>query len=148
MEIRIASEFDAEGVTEEEIQEMIEEIQEHHPELEVEVSNAEEVFPTGIETGTLILIAKAGLDIALFLYPVVRERLEDVGGDVEITNLVEISKDILVQHTRVSESGLELSRTETLNGDVEFYFRYESDGSIHKIRINRNTPEEWEYMEI
>lgn len=148
MKAAISADFASTEVQRNEIEEIIEDIEEDHPDAEIEIEDPQGVFPVpGGDPLTVIIAVHAGIGIIDKLYPKIQRRLSDKGGDVDFLEVDDIARERLATNTQMKRDNIDLV-SKNRSGEYFCYtFRCLDDESEHYIEINQNNITDWKYEE-
>lgn len=146
MEANLAVHLEDEGVDRDEIESLLREIRESHPEVDIEIEEPKGAFPIG-DPLQLVIAVNASAQLIAFLYPRIKDRFSKMGGNTSLLDIDEMAIEYLDNHTRVTQDQLDLMEKRISDDYAIFIFAYQEDGSEHYIKINTDNPADWEYNE-
>lgn len=148
MEAAISADFASSGVQRDKIEEIIQDIEEDYPDINIEIEEPQGVFPVpGGDPLTLIIALHAGIAIIDKAYPKIQRRLSDEGGDVDLLEVDNIAKERLAKNTQMEKSEMNLMKKDRAGGYLCYTYKCTQDGSEHYIEINKNDITDWKYEE-
>lgn len=147
MEGSLSIEFEHPSVERAGLEEELRNVQEYYPDSEISIEEPKGAFPAGVDPLQVIVAVNASVQAFVLIYPTLREKLAEMGGETNVLDVDKIALEYLDQHTRVTRDQLDLADRSTSGQHVIFVYEYLEDGSEHYIRINRDEPTDWEYEE-
>ena len=148
MEVEIAVEFENADIQRNDIEDILQELRDGEEDIDFQIKEPKEAFPVPpADPFTVIIAAGTTIDLLIRIYPHLKERFTEEGGDVDLLDVEQVAIEHLVNNTNVTRDQLVLKSKSVSGRYLVFIYEYDADGSKHYIEINRDDPSDWQYEE-